>query len=1052
MNLSSPFIRRPVMTTLVMLSLCIFGIFGYRNLPVSDLPNVDFPTIQVSASLPGASPETMASSVATPLEREFSTIAGVDSMSSVSTLGVTQITLQFNLARNIDAAAQDVQAAIARSSNRLPREMPGPPSYRKVNPADQPILFLAVTSPTLPLYALNEYADTFISQRISQLNGVAQVVVYGSQKYAVRIQVDPLRLAAMGIGIDEVADAIQDRNVKLPVGVISGPERAFTLESSGQLLSADRFQDSIIAYRNDRPVRLDAIGRAIDSVENDRTAATFRKVGREPVRAIVLAVQRQPGANTVRVVESVRALMPSFREQLPPSITVETLNDRSVSIRESVEDVKFTLVLTLCLVTLVIFLFLRNLRATLIPSLAMPLSLFGAFAVMDTLGFSLDNLSLMALTLSLGFVVDDAIVVLENIVRHVEGGKSPFRAALDGSAEIVFTIVSMTISLVAVFIPIIFMGGLVGRLLFEFSITFAAAILVSGVVSLTLTPMMCARMLRRAGHARRSRLSGLVEGLFDRTIRAYGAALSLVLRFKPVTLVASLAILAATVHMFREIPKGFLPNDDQGRIFIQTEAAEGTSFALMQRIQQAMADVVAEDPAVDSFMSSIGSRGGQASNVNTGVMFIRLKDRSERPHIDAVIQRLRRELAAVGDARAFLQNPPTIRIGGQLTRSLYQFTLQGPDTAEMYAAAPALVARIREIPGVQDVTTDLHLSNPQVLIDIDRDKAAVVGVTPAQIELALASAFGTRQVSTIYAPTNDYQVILELLPEFQTDPSWLDSLYVRSSSGSLVQLTSVATISRSVGPLSVNHSGQLPSVTISFNLAPGYSIGPAVDAVRRHAVEALPPSIATSFQGTAQAFESSLVGLGWLLVMALVVVYVVLGMLYESFIHPVTILTALPFAGFGALATLLIFNVELSLYAFVGVILLIGLVKKNGIMMVDFAISRRRARNLSADEAIHEACMIRFRPIMMTTVSALMGTLPIALGFGAGAESRRPLGLAVVGGLLFSQFVTLFATPVFYVYFDRIQQRLLRRRDPAQHEADAAPAPRAEPAPAPLNV
>lgn len=1052
MNLSSPFIRRPVMTTLVMLSLCIFGIFGYRNLPVSDLPNVDFPTIQVSATLPGASPETMASSVATPLEREFSTIAGVDSMSSVSTLGVTQITLQFSLARNIDAAAQDVQAAIARSSNRLPREMPGPPSYRKVNPADQPILFLAVTSPTLPLYALNEYADTFISQRISQLNGVAQVVVYGSQKYAVRIQVDPLRLAAMGIGIDEVAGAIQERNVKLPVGVISGPERAFTLESSGQLLSADRFQDSIIAYRNDRPVRLDALGRAIDSVENDRTAATFRKVGREPVRAIVLAVQRQPGANTVRVVESVRALMPSFREQLPPSITVETLNDRSISIRESVEDVKFTLVLTLCLVTLVIFLFLRNLRATLIPSLAMPLSLFGAFAVMDTLGFSLDNLSLMALTLSLGFVVDDAIVVLENIVRHIEEGKSPFRAALDGSAEIVFTIVSMTISLVAVFIPIIFMGGLVGRLLFEFSITFASAILVSGVVSLTLTPMMCARMLQRAEHARRSRLSGLVEGLFARTIRAYGAALSLVLRFKPVTLIASLVVLAATIHMFREIPKGFLPNDDQGRIFIQTEAAEGTSFTLMRRIQQAMADVVAEDPAVDSFMSSIGSRGGQASNVNTGVMFIRLKDRSERPHIDVVIQRLRRELAAVSDARAFLQNPPTIRIGGQLTRSLYQFTLQGPDTADMYAAAPALVARIREIPGVQDVTTDLQLSNPQVLIDIDRDKAAVVGVTPAQIELALASAFGTRQVSTIYAPTNDYQVILELLPEFQTDPSWLDSLYIRSTSGNLVQLSSVATISRSVGPLSVNHSGQLPSVTISFNLAPGYSIGPAVDAVRRHAVETLPPTIATSFQGTAQAFESSLVGLGWLLVMALVVVYVVLGMLYESFIHPITILTALPFAGFGALATLLIFKVELSLYAFVGVILLIGLVKKNGIMMVDFAISRRRAKNLSADEAIHEACMIRFRPIMMTTVSALMGTLPIALGFGAGAESRRPLGLAVVGGLLFSQFVTLFATPVFYVYFDRIQQRLLRRRNPAHDEADAAPARRTEPAPDLLNV
>ncbi len=1027
MSISGLFIRRPVATTLVMLGILMFGMMAYRLLPVSDLPNVDFPTITVSAGLPGASPQTMAAAVATPLEKQFSTIAGLDAMTSSSTLGGTNITLQFTLARNIDAAAQDVQSAISKTLRQLP---PGiqPPSYQKVNPADSPILYLALTSTTMPLPTLDEYAETFLAQRLSTVSGVAQVQVYGSQKYAVRIQVDPKALATRGIGLDEVTGAVSAGNPNLPTGTLWGPQRAYTVLADGSISSAPEFRKLAVTYQNGAPVRLEDVARVLDDVQDNRTASWFD--GR---RAIVLAIQRQPGTNTVQVADAVKATVAGLTSQLPASVEVSTLYDRSTSIRQSVNDVQLTLFITLCLVVLVIFLFLRNLSATVIPSLALPFSIIGTFSVMYLMGYSLDNLSLMALTLSVGFVVDDAIVMLENIVRHLEMGKRPMEAALDGAREIGFTIVSMTLSLTAVFIPILLMGGIMGRLFHEFAVTIGVAILVSGFVSLTLTPMLCSRFLRPPKEERHGRWYEATERIYQRSLAWYARSLNWVMDHRPATMIFSAGILVAMALLFVIVPKGFIPTEDTGQIQGTTETLEGSSYEAMRDHQLAVADILRRDPYVDHFMSSVG--GG---TMNQGRVSLRLKPRGSRPPADAVIRELMPKLNNIPGIRTYLQVPPVIRIGGRPTKTQYQFTLQSADIQALYDNAAKLEAALRRLPNLQDVTTDLQIKNPQVSVRIDRDRATSLGVSVEQIEQALYDAYGSRQVSTIYTPNNQYWVILELLPEYQRDPSALQLLYLRSERGNLVPLTSVASASPDVGPLSVNHSGQLPSVTLSFNLPPGVSLGAAVNEVQKAAQQTLPSTISTGFSGTAQAFQASQQGLALLLLLAVLVIYIVLGILYESFVHPLTILSGLPFAGFGALLTLVIFRTELSVYAFVGVIMLVGLVKKNAIMMIDFALDAERSERKTPRDAILQAASVRFRPIMMTTMAALMGTLPIAIGWGAGAESRRPLGLAVVGGLAFSQIITLYVTPVVYTYLDALQQRFGRRAPRSVTEPAAA--------------
>jgi HAE1 family hydrophobic/amphiphilic exporter-1 len=1012
-NLSRLFIERPIMTALVAFAILLFGAVAFRALPVAALPSVDYPTIQVNAAVPGANPDTMASSVATPLEREFSTIAGIESMNSVNSQGSSEITVQFALERKIDDAAQDIQAAISRAGGRLPPGMPRPPSYQKVNPAEQPVLYLSLSSDTLPLYTVNEYADTLLAQRISMVSGVSRVQVYGAQKYAVRVQVDPDRLAAHGIGIDEVQRAIAASNTNLPTGRFDGEKQALAIESSGTLADAAAYRPIIVAWRNGSPVRLEELGRVVDGVENDKVIAWM-----DGVRGAILAIQRQPGTNTVDVVDNIRRLLPEFRREIPPAVNLSVAYDASQSIRSSIHDVEFTLLLTLAIVVMVIFLFLRNISATAIPAAAVPFSIVGTFAVMYLLGYSLNNLSLMALTLSVGFVVDDAIVMLENIVRHMEMGESRLDAARKASREIGFTIVSMTISLVAVFIPVLFMQGIVGRLLHEFSVTIVVAILISGFVSLSLTPMLGSRFLKHDEKKRHGLGYRALEGGFNLLAHWYETTLRIALRFHPVTFALAALMLVGTVYLFETMPTGFIPSQDSSFFFGVTQGPQDISFESMARHHRAIADIVRAQPYVQS-------TGAFVVGGNQAFFFAMLKPRDQRKlSVDQAIEDLRPKVAAVPGLFTFIQNPPPITVGGQNSASVYQLTLQSANLNEIYDWAPRLMAKMQRIPGFVDVNTDMQIASPQVMVDIDRDRALALGVTPAQVQDALSSAYGQREVSVIYAPANQYSVILELDPQYQRTPDSLSKLYLRSSGGSLVPLETMVKIRRQTGPLNINHFGQLPAVTLSFNLRPGFALGQAAQQVYDAIADLrMPPTIAASFQGTVKEFQSSFQNLSILLIVAILVIYIVLGILYESFIHPITILSGLPSAVFGALLTLLIFHKQLDLYAFVGIIMLFGVVKKNAIMMIDFAIAAQR-RGVAPREAIWQGCLLRFRPIMMTTVAALFGTLPIALGYGEGADARQPLGLAVVGGLVVSQFLTLYITPVIYLYLERLQGKL----------------------------
>jgi hydrophobic/amphiphilic exporter-1 (mainly G- bacteria), HAE1 family len=1020
MKLPELCIGRPVMTTLLMAAITTFGGIAYFSLPVSELPNVDFPTISVTANLPGASPETMASSVATPLEKQFSTIDGIDSMTSSSSLGTTRITLQFSLTKNVDVAAQDVQSAIGAALRRLPSDMPNPPNYRKVNPANSSVFYMALSSPTLPLSTVDEYAQTSLAQRISMVQGVAQVQVFGTQKFAVRVQVNPDILAMRDIGIDELRRAISRSNVNMPVGSFEGPHKSVTIQSTGQLLDAKAYARQIVTYRNGAPVLLGDLGKVVSSVENNKVASWFNNS-----RAVVLAVQRQPGTNTIEVVDGIKKLIPSFRQQLPASVDLDIIYDRTESIRASIHDVQFTLVLAAVLVVMVIFLFLRNLSATVIPSLALPISVIGTFGVMYLLGFSLDNLSLMALTLSVGFVVDDAIVMLENIVRYIEKGHTPLQAAKRGAREIGFTIFSMTVSLAAVFIPVMFMGGIVGRLLNQFAITVVVAIFVSGFVSLTLTPMLCSRFIKPFDERKHGLVYMATERGFDAVLNLYARSLTMAMVWRRTVLATFVLTIAATAWLYVLVPKDFIPSADIGSLIAFTEGAQDTSFESMVRHQRQVAAIILRDPNVDAMMSSVGA-GGPRTAGNSGTMVIRLKPRSERKlTADQIVQQLRRKVSGVPGIKVFLQNRPSIRVGGRLSKAEYQYTLQALDLDELYRTADVLERALARESGFRDVTSDMDIRSPQLVVEINRNRSATLGISAEQIEGALASAYGSQRVTTIYTPSNQYEVILEVEPRFQHDPSALSALYLRSTNGALVPLSAVITTRRGVGPLTINHQGQLPAVTIAFNLEEGMTLGGAVDRIDRLKLDLkVPGSVTTSFQGTAQAFQDSLTGLGILLLMATLVVYLVLGILYESFVHPLTILSGLPAAGLGALLTLLIFGQTLNLYSFVGIIMLIGIVKKNAIMMIDFALAHRRETGATAEDAIYQASLVRFRPIMMTTMAALAGTLPIAIGYGDGGEARQPLGLAVCGGLLFSQFITLYLTPVIFVYLDRLQGKI----------------------------
>ncbi|HEY5218282.1 MAG TPA: efflux RND transporter permease subunit [Gemmatimonadaceae bacterium] len=1011
-SLTGLFIRRPVMTTLLMIGIVVFGVFSYRQLPVSDLPITDSPSIGVGASLPGASPETMAATVATPLEKAFSAIAGVDEITSNSSLGSTNVSLTFSPDRDIDAAAQDVNAAISQAMAALPAGIQ-PPSMHKQNQAAAPIMFLALTSHVLPMTAVDEFAETDIAQRLSMVDGVSEVQVWGSAKYAVRVDVDPVKLAALHIGVSQVATAIRNNNVMLPTGVLYGKNRTLTIQATGQLSNASQFRQLIIAYHNGAAVRLGDVANVLDDVQNNKGASWLNF---DP--SIGLAVMRQPGVNTVAVSDAVKAELAEIEKGLPNTVAVHIQYDRSVSIEQSVHDVKFSLIVALCLVVMVIFVFLRSAVATLIPSLTLPMSIIGTFSIMAILNFSVDNLSLMALTLAVGFVVDDAIVMLENIVRHLEMGKPPLQAALEGSQEVAFTILSMTLSLSAVFIPLMFMGGQIGRLFKEFAVTISVAILVSGFVSLTLTPMLCSRLLKAKKEEHHGRWFNATEQAFLRLLRAYEESLSWVMQHRPYVLAFSAVILVLTGALFTVIPKGLFPPDDTGQLNGTTEGAQGTSYPEMLRLQKIAMQRVARDTNIASFTSSVGGGGGSS---NQGRLSVTLKPEGHRPSADQMVNELTRLTSGIPGLAVYFQNPPAIHIGGRSAKSQYQFTLEGNDIDTLYAEVGKLMAKMQKLPELTGVTSDLLNRAPILNVHIDRQRALSLGVTPAAIEQALANAYNEQQVSTIYTPTNEYWVVMETVPGAQADEHALERFSVPGTGGAMIPLSDVAYFEHTVGPLSVAHSGQMASVTISFNLAPNVSLGAAVDDVNRMARQTLPANITGSFSGTAQAFEASQQGMGLLFVITVFIIYIILGILYESFIHPITILTGLPFAAFGALLALWVTHVELGVYGYVGIIMLVGIVKKNAIMMIDFAIAAEREDHITPAEAIVRAASVRFRPIMMTTVSAIASTLPIAIGVGASAASRRPLGIVVVGGLLFSQVVTLYVTPVFYTYLDELQ-------------------------------
>ena len=1028
MSISEPFIRRPIATSLMMLGVLVFGIGAYGLLPVAALPKVDFPTIVVSVNYPGASPKTMATAIATPLEQQFAAIPALDQMTSTSGTGSLSITLQFDLERNIDGAAQDVQTAINAATGLLPKDLPNPPTYRKTNPADRPVLIYAIHSDALPIYKVDDYAYTVLAQKLSTVKGVSESRIFGQRPYAVRVQLNPAALAARGIGLEEVRNALTTTTVNRPKGNLVGANQLVTLDTNDQLFNAAAYCKVIVAYRNGAPVRLDDVGDCLDSVQNARIGAWYYDTPAEG-----LAIQRQAGANTIELVDTIKSVIPRLEESIPPSVKVDLVSDRSLVVRAAVHDVQFTMMLTVGLVVLVIFLFLRTLWATVIPSLAVPLSLLATFGVMYAVGYSLDNISLMALTISVGFVVDDAIVMIENIVRYIEQGERPFEAALKGAGQIGFTIISITFSLIAVFIPLLFMGGIIGRLFREFAVTVSVAVVASAFVSLTLTPVLCSLFLKEQGLHGKGRFNRAAERFFTAMLNGYDRGLIFVFRHQFVTLLSTLMLIAVTGYLYVTIPKGFFPEQDTGFIFGQAEARQDISFPAMVNITHKIIDIVRQDPAVSGVFGFTGASSYNPTE-NAARVFIQLKPHDQRDLTsNQIIQRLRPKVAAVEGAKFFMQSGQDISIGGRLSRTLYQYTLTDTDIEELNHWAPIIEAAMQKMPELQDVASDQQIAAPHISIDIDRDAASRLGISPSLIDETLYDAFGQRQVATMYATTNQYKVILEVKPEFQNDPTALSKIYVVGPGGTQVPLSAFAQFGSRVESLSVNHQGQFPAVTLSFNLAPGVALGQAVDKIQALTAQLrVPQTLDGSFQGTAQAFRASLSSTPLLVAAAILVVYIVLGMLYESYIHPITILSALPSAGVGALLALMLLHYDLSVIAMIGVILLIGIVKKNAIMMIDFALQAERIEGKTPHEAIHQACLLRFRPIMMTTFAALFGAMPIAFGQGAGSELRRPLGIAIVGGLLVSQWLTLYTTPVIYLYLERLARWLGRPYRPSR--------------------